>query len=83
MELVHPAHTQYRSRKSPTKVPSTSKQISTDRDEEIEDLRDKIKLLKQNQKKNMIRKSNLSILRIRKTSRAKKHPGGLRFKRPY
>ena len=31
----------------------------------------------------MTRKSNLNILKIRRTSRAKKHPGGLRLKRPY
>ena len=34
----------------PKRVPSTTKQTSTDRDKEIEDLRNQIKLLKQNQK---------------------------------
>ena len=43
-------HTQHRRGKSPTRVPSTTKQTSTDRDKEIEDLRNQIKLLKQNQK---------------------------------
>ena len=50
LELLHPAHTQHRRGKSPTRVPSTTKQTSTDRHKEIEDLRNQIKLLKQNQK---------------------------------
>ena len=50
MELLHPAHTQHRPEKSPTRVPSTTKQTSTDRDRKIEDLRNQSKLLKQNQK---------------------------------
>ena len=50
LELLHPAHTQHHRGKSPTRVPSTAKQTSTDRDKEIEDLRNQIKLLKQNQK---------------------------------
>ena len=50
MELLHPAHTQHRPEKSPTRVPSTTKQTSTDRDKKIEDLRNQSKLLKQNQK---------------------------------
>ena len=50
MELLHPAHARHRRGKSPTIVPSTTKQTSTDRDKEIEDLRNQIKLLKQNQK---------------------------------
>ena len=51
LELLHPAHTQHRRGKSPTRVPSTTRQTRTDRDKEIEDLRNQIKLLKQNQKK--------------------------------
>ena len=50
LELLHPAHTQHRPEKSPTRVPSTTKQTSTDRDKKIEDLRNQSKLLKQNQK---------------------------------
>ena len=50
LELLHPAHAQHRRGKSTTRVPSTTKQTSTDRDKEIEDLRNQIKLLKQNQK---------------------------------
>ena len=65
LELLHQAHAQRRRGKSPARVPSTTNQTSTDRDIEIEDLRNQIKLLKQNQK-NVIRKSNLNILRIRK-----------------
>ena len=49
-ELLHPANTHHRCRKSPTRVPSTTKQTSTDRDKGIEGLRNRIKLLKQNQK---------------------------------
>ena len=51
LELLHPAHTQHCFRgKSPTSLPSTTKQTSTDRDKEIEDLRNQTKLLKYNQK---------------------------------
>ena len=50
LELLHPAHAQHRRGKSPRRVPATTKQTSTDRDTEIEDLRNQIKLLKQNQK---------------------------------
>ena len=50
MKLLHPAHTQHRRGKSLTKVSSTTKQTSTDRDKETEDLGNQIKLLKQNQK---------------------------------
>ena len=50
LELLHAAHAQHRRGKSPTRVPLTAKQTSTDRDKEIEDLRNQIKLLKQNQK---------------------------------
>ena len=50
LELLHPTHEQYRHWKSPTRVLSTTKQTSTDRDKEIEDLRNRIKLLKQTQK---------------------------------
>ena len=50
LELLHPAHAQHHRGKSPTRVPSTTKQTSTDRDKEIEDLRNQINLLKQNQK---------------------------------
>ena len=47
LELLHPAHTQHCFRgKSPTSLPSTTKQTSTDRDKEIEDLRNQTKLLK-------------------------------------
>ena len=38
LELLHPAHTQYRPGKSPARVPSNTKQTSTERDNEIEDL---------------------------------------------
>ena len=50
LELLHPTLEQYRHQKSPTRVLSTTKQTSTDRDKEIEDLRNRIKLLKQTQK---------------------------------
>ena len=50
LELLHPAHAQHRRGKSPKRVPSITKQTSTDRDKEIEDLRNQIKFLKQNQK---------------------------------
>ena len=61
--------------KSPTRVPSTTKQTSTDRDKEIEDLRNQIKL-KRNQKKNMIRKSNLHILSQKKQTQVASASGG-------
>ena len=48
-ELLHPAHTNHLGGKSPIRVPTTTKQTSTDRDKEIEDPRKQIKLLKQNQ----------------------------------
>ena len=50
LELLHPSHARHCPGKSPTRVPSTTKQTLTDRDKEIEDLRNQIKLLKQNQK---------------------------------
>ena len=50
LELLHPAHTQHRHGKSPTRDPSTTKQTSTDRDNDIEGLWNQIKLLKQSQK---------------------------------
>ena len=50
MELIHPVHAQHRREKSAIRVPSTTKEPSTDRDKKIEDLRNQIKLLKQNQK---------------------------------
>ena len=50
LELLHPAHAQHRRGKSPKRVPSITNQTSTDRDKEIEDLRNQIKFLKQNQK---------------------------------
>ena len=50
LELLHSAHTQHRRRKLPTRNPSSTKQSSTDRDKEIEDLRSQTKLLKENQK---------------------------------
>ena len=50
LELLYPAHTQHRRGKSSTRIPSSTKQTSTDRDKEIEDLRNKIKLLKQDQR---------------------------------
>ena len=50
LELLHAAHAQHRRGKSPTRVPSTTKRASTDRDKETEDLRNQIKLLKRNQK---------------------------------
>ena len=43
LELLHPAHAQHRRGKSPTRVPSTTKQ-TTDKDKEIEDLSNQIKL---------------------------------------
>ena len=45
LELLHAAHAQHRRGKSPTRVSSTAKQTSTDRDKEIEDLRNQITLL--------------------------------------
>ena len=51
LELLHPAQAPHCRGKSPARVPSTIKQISTNRDKEIEDLRNQIKLLKQNKKK--------------------------------
>ena len=50
LELLHPAHTQHHRWKSPTRVPSNTKQTSTNRDNETEDLKNQFKLLKQNQK---------------------------------
>ena len=41
LELLHPAHTQHHRGKLPTRVPSTTKQ-TTDKDREIEDLRNQI-----------------------------------------
>ena len=43
LELLHPAHAQHRRGKPPTRVPSTTKQ-TTDKDKEIEDLSNQIKL---------------------------------------
>ena len=48
--ILHPAHTQYHCGKSPTRVPATKKQTTTNKYKEIEDLRNQIKLLKQNQR---------------------------------
>ena len=45
LELLHPAHAQHCRGKQPTRVPSTTKQTSTEKD-----LKNQIKLLKQNQK---------------------------------
>ena len=50
LELLHLALTQHRRQNSPTRVPSNTKETSSDRDKEIEDLRNQIKLFKQNQK---------------------------------
>ena len=50
LELLCPAHTQHRRGKSPTRVPSTTKQTENHRDKQIENLRNQIILLKQNQK---------------------------------
>ena len=50
LELLYPAHAQHRRGKLPTRVLSTTKETSADSDKEIEDLRNQIKLLKQNQK---------------------------------
>ena len=51
LELLHSVHTKHCRGKSLTRVPSTTKQTSADRDKEIEDLRNQIKLMKQNPKK--------------------------------
>ena len=50
LELLCPAHTQHRRGKSPTRVLSTTKQTENHRDKQIENLRNQIILLKQNQK---------------------------------
>lgn len=50
LELLHSAHTQYRRGKSQTRAPSTTKQTTTNRDKEVEDLGNQIKLLEQNQR---------------------------------
>ena len=65
LELLHLAHKQHFSRQSPTRVRSNRKQTSTNRDEEIEDIKNHINLLKQNQRQH-VGKSNLNILRTRK-----------------
>ena len=44
------AHTQYCHGKSPTRVPSTTQQTSTNKNGEIKDLKNQIKLLKQNKR---------------------------------
>ena len=41
--LLHPAHIKYRRWKSPTRTSSNTKQISTNKDKEIEDLRPQTK----------------------------------------
>ena len=50
LELLHPPHIQHHCGKSSTRVPSTTKQTSTNTDKRIENVRNQIKLLKQNQK---------------------------------
>ena len=50
MELLYPAHTQYCHGKSLTRVPSTTQQTSTNKNGEIKDLKNQIKLLKQNKR---------------------------------
>ena len=83
LELLHPVHTQNRRGKSPTRVPSTTKQTSTDRDKEIEDLRNQIKLLKQNQKEHDTQEQPKHTENKEEHLEPKKHPGGLRLRRPY
>ena len=83
LELLHPAHTQHHRGKSPTRVPSTAKQTSTDRDKEIEDLRNQIKLLKQNQKEHDTQEQPKHTENKEEHLEPKKHPGGLRLRRPY
>ena len=46
LQLTHPAHTQHCGRKSPTRVPSNTKQTLANGDKEIEDLRNQINFLK-------------------------------------
>ena len=50
LELLYPAHTQYHCWKPPKSVPSNTKQTSTNRDKETENIRNWIQLLKQNQR---------------------------------
>ena len=70
--------------KSPTRVPSTTKQTSNDRDKEIEDLRNHIKLLKQNQKEHDTQEQPTHTENKEKHADPKKtNPGGLRLRRPY
>ena len=83
LELLHPAHTQHRRGKSPTRVPSTTRQISADRDKEIEDLRNQIELLKQNQKKHDTQEQPKHTENKEEHPEPKKHPGSLRLRRPY
>ena len=69
LELLHPAHAQHHRGKLPTRAPSTTKQTSTDRGKEIEDLRNQIIFLKQNQKERDTQeqlKHRIRKLRIRK-----------------
>ena len=68
LELLHPAQTPHCRGKSPARVPSTIKQISTNRDKEIEDLRNQIKLLKQNKKKHDTQEQ------LKRTENKEEHP---------
>ena len=74
LELLHPSHTQYLRRKLAARVPSNTKQTSSNRDKEIEDINNHMNLLKQNPRQHDMQecKSNLDILRIKKYTRSKK-----------
>ena len=74
LELLHPSHTQYLRRKLAARVPSNTKQTSSNRDKEIENIKNHMNLLKQNLMQHDMQecKSNLDILRIKKYTRSKK-----------
>ena len=82
-KLLHPTHAQHRRGKSPTRVPSTTKQTSSDRDKEIEDLRNQIKFLKQNQKERDTQEQPKHTENKEENPEPKIHPSGLRLRRPY
>ena len=50
LELLNPPHTQHCNGKSPTRVPFSTTQLPTNRDKGFEELRNQIKLFKQNQR---------------------------------
>ena len=68
LELLHPAHTQHHQGKSPTRVPSSSEQTIANTGKEIEDLRNQIKLLKQNQRQHDMQEQ------LKHTENKEEHP---------